>query len=178
MFSAFNPSLRSSRQRPSSTRKPTPDLTQYLGKGNWLEIHLTYMFWCWGKTEHSEKTHANTKKTQTHRKVLPQPGIKPRTRLLWGYSANHQPTTRLFLRLISNETVGSAFPSLNINKRHGTSHSGVSLQVVQRVRGPLDRYILSQVKSVDYIVYIQQTVWINSYSCNMSIYWILGCICW
>ncbi len=92
----FNPSLRSSGQ-PQCGAPGTNSIiiiSHYLGQEYWLEIDLANMFWWWGGTgAPGENPCRHREKMQTpHRKVLPQPGIKPRTFLLWGVNTNHYAT--------------------------------------------------------------------------------------
>ncbi len=73
---------------------PTPDLSQHLSQGYWLEIDLTCMFLMVGETRApggNPRKHEENMQTP-FRKVLPQPDMEPRTFLPWGDSANHWPT--------------------------------------------------------------------------------------
>ncbi len=77
---AFNPSLRNSGQPQRSAQEPTPDLSQYLGQGCWLEIDPTFMFCGWKKPEQPEETHCNTGRTcKLYTEGPCEPGIEPRT---------------------------------------------------------------------------------------------------
>ncbi len=98
LVSAFNPSPRNKLQR--SAQGPTPDWSRVL-TGDRPNIHVLMVREIGGNSrEHGE----NMETPQT--KALPQPGIKPRTFLLWGNSAYHWAT-------VPYGIVGSVFYTQN-----------------------------------------------------------------
>ncbi len=74
--------------------EPTPD-SEPVPRSRVLNgDRLIYMFWWVGKSgtcEGNPCEHGQNIQTP-HRKALPQPGIKPRTLLLWGNSVSHHRT--------------------------------------------------------------------------------------
>ncbi len=91
VFSAFNPSLRSSEQPPCSAQGPAPDSEPVprsrVLTGDTPNMHVLTV----GETRApGGNPHKHGENMQTsHSKALPQPGIKPRTFWLRGHSANH-----------------------------------------------------------------------------------------